>query len=87
MIKISFAHLGTYEDILVANNTDLNDRSTTSLAGTKNLSSEVPFPALGNYHVDLDLSVLSVSTCCALKHFFASIQCQTFIPRHQWRYF
>ena len=30
------------------------------------------FPALGLYHVDLDLSVLSVSTCCALKHFFAS---------------
>ena len=29
------------------------------------------FPALGHYHVDLDLSVLSVSTC-ALKHFFAS---------------
>ena len=29
-----FAHLGTYEDVLVANNTDLNDRSTTSLAGT-----------------------------------------------------
>ena len=28
------------------------------------------FPALGHYHVDLDLSVLSVSTCCALKHFF-----------------
>ena len=27
------------------------------------------FPALGCYHVDLDLSVLSVSTCCALKHF------------------
>ena len=27
------------------------------------------FPALGHYHVDLDLSV---STCCALKHFFAS---------------
>ena len=25
------------------------------------------FPALGNYPVDLDLSV---STCCALKHFF-----------------
>ena len=25
------------------------------------------FPALGHYHVDLDLSV---STCCALKHFF-----------------
>ena len=24
------------------------------------------FPALGHYHVDLDLSV---STCCALKHF------------------
>ena len=32
------------------------------------------FPALGHYHVDLDLSVLSVSTCCALKHCFASIQ-------------
>ena len=28
------------------------------------------FPASGHYHVDLDLSVLSVSTCCALKHFF-----------------
>ena len=28
------------------------------------------FPALGHYHVDLDLSVLSVSTCCAPKHFF-----------------
>ena len=27
------------------------------------------FPALRHYHVDLDLSVLSVSTCCALKHF------------------
>ena len=25
------------------------------------------FPALGYYHVDLDFSV---STCCALKHFF-----------------
>ena len=24
----------TYEDMLVANNTDLNDRSTTSLTGT-----------------------------------------------------
>ena len=44
------------------------------------------FPALGHYHVDLDLPVLSVSTC-ALKHFFASIQFQTLIPRHQWRYF
>ena len=32
--EVSFAHLGTYEDMLVANNTDLNDRSTTSLAGT-----------------------------------------------------
>ena len=42
------------------------------------------FPALGHsqHHVDLDLSVLSVSACCALKHFFASIQFQTFIPRH-----
>ena len=28
------------------------------------------FPALGHYHVDLDLSVVSVSTYCALKHFF-----------------
>ena len=28
------------------------------------------FPALGHYHVDLDLSVLFVSTCCALKLFF-----------------
>ena len=28
------------------------------------------FPALGHYHVDLDLSVLSVCTCCALKHFW-----------------
>ena len=27
------------------------------------------FPALGHYHVDLDLSVLSVSTCCAFMHF------------------
>ena len=36
------------------------------------------FPALGHCHVDLDLSV---STCCTLKHFFASIQFQTFIPR------
>ena len=26
------------------------------------------FPALGHYHVDLDLSVLSVSTCCAFMH-------------------
>ena len=32
--EVSFAHLGTDEDMLVANNTDLNDRSTTSLAGT-----------------------------------------------------
>ena len=30
------------------------------------------FPALGHYHVDLDLSVLSVLTW-ALKHFFAAI--------------
>ena len=28
------------------------------------------FPALGHYHVDLDLSVLSVSTCCAFMHFW-----------------
>ena len=27
------------------------------------------FPALGHYHVDVDLSVLSVSTCCAFMHF------------------
>ena len=27
------------------------------------------FPALGYYHVDLDLSVLSVSTCCAFMDF------------------
>ena len=27
------------------------------------------FPALGHYHVDLDFSVLSVSTCCAFMHF------------------
>ena len=26
------------------------------------------FPPLGDYHVDLDLSVLSVSTCCAFMH-------------------
>ena len=42
------------------------------------------FPALGHSHIDLDLSVLSVlsvSTCYALKHFFASIQFQTLIPR------
>ena len=26
------------------------------------------FPALGHYHVDFDLSVLSVSTCCAFMH-------------------
>ena len=33
--EVSFAHLGTYEDMLVANNTDLNHRSTTtSLVGT-----------------------------------------------------
>ena len=29
------------------------------------------FPALGHYHVDLELSVLFVSTCCALKHFLS----------------
>ena len=34
MPYVSFAHLGTYEDMLVANNTDLKNRSTTSLAGT-----------------------------------------------------
>ena len=28
------------------------------------------FPALGHYHVDLDLVVLSFSTCSALKHIF-----------------
>ena len=33
-IRGLFVHLGTYEDMLVANNTDLNDRSTTSVAGT-----------------------------------------------------
>ena len=27
------------------------------------------FPALGHYHVDLDMSVLSVSTCCAFMDF------------------
>ena len=27
------------------------------------------FPALGHYHVDLDLSVLCVSTCYAFMHF------------------
>ena len=34
----------------------------------KTFHQKFPFPALGHYHVDLDLSVLSVSTCCALKH-------------------
>ena len=32
--RSSFAHLGTYKDVLVVNNTDLNNRSTTSLTGT-----------------------------------------------------
>ena len=32
--EVSFAHLGTYENMLVDNNKNLNDRSTTSLAGT-----------------------------------------------------
>ena len=32
--EVSFAHLGTNGAMLVANNTDLNNRSTTSLAGT-----------------------------------------------------
>ena len=27
------------------------------------------FTALGHYHVDLDLSALSVSSCCAFMHF------------------
>ena len=27
------------------------------------------FPALVHYHVGLDLSILSVSTCCAFMHF------------------
>ena len=29
------------------------------------------------------LPIKRTNFCCALKHFFASIQCQTFIPRHQ----
>ena len=33
-IRGPFLHLGTYEDMLVTNNTDLSNRSTTSLAGT-----------------------------------------------------
>ena len=35
----------------------------------KTLHQKFLFPALGHYHVHLDLSVLSVSTCCALMHF------------------
>ena len=27
------------------------------------------FPSLGHYYADINLSVLSVSTCCAFKHF------------------
>ena len=52
--------------MLVANNTDLNDRSTTSLAVPKIFHQKFLFPALGHYRVDLDLSV---STCCAFMHF------------------
>ena len=55
--------------MLVANNTDLNDRSTTFLWHVlKTFHQKFLFPALGHYHVDLDLSVLSVSTC-AFMHF------------------
>ena len=32
--SVLIAHLGTYEDMLIANNTDLNRRSATFLAGT-----------------------------------------------------
>ena len=55
--------------MLVANNTDLNDRSTTFWQVPKTFHQKFLFPALGHYHVDLDLSVLSVSTCCAFMHF------------------
>ena len=55
--------------MLVANNTDLNHRSATSLAVPKTFHQKFLFPALGHYHVDLDLFVLSVSTCCAFMHF------------------
>ena len=55
--------------MLVTNNTDLNDRSTNSLAVPKTFHQKFLFPALGYHHVDLDLSVLSVSTCCAFMHF------------------
>ena len=40
--------------MLVANNTDLNDRSTTSLAVPKTFHQKFLFSALGHYHVDLD---------------------------------
>ena len=40
----TFRHI--HEDMLVAKNTDLNHRSTTSLVGTQNFSSEVPFPII-----------------------------------------
>ena len=36
---------------------------------TKTFHQKFLFPALGHYHVDLDLSVLSVSTFCAFMHF------------------
>ena len=52
--------------MLVGNNTDLNNRSTTSLAVPKTFHQKFLFPALGHYHVDLDLSV---SICCAFMHF------------------
>ena len=32
--SVLIVHLGTYEDMLIANNTDLNYHSTTSLSGT-----------------------------------------------------
>ena len=45
--------------MLIANNTDLNHRSTASLADTvpKTIEQKFLFPALGHHHVDLDLSV------------------------------
>ena len=52
--------------MMVANNTDLNYRSTTFLAVPKTFHQKFLFPALRHYHVDLDLSV---STCCASMHF------------------
>ena len=33
------------------------------------------------------LAVKRTNFCCALKHFFASIQFRAFIPLHQWRNF